>query len=163
MHGISIQILKKILQKCGVNEKDWSEGTGGVTDDKGWVVYSIHHYRPHIEGEGMAEHRDLGHVSVLYINQGGLQMQKDGKWIDVPPKENHFVINFGRTLELFVGNESQLVAVLHRVRHVSDRISFGVFTNNGKDTSLYGRSSTGELVNMGPYNDYISNLLKPTI
>lgn len=160
MHALSIQILKSVLQTYGIPEQEWSKGTGGLTDDKGWIHFCFNHYRPEIEGEGMEQHKDMGHVAVLYIDQEGLEVCENGKWMDLPHKANHFVINLGRALELCVGKE---LAVLHRVRHVSDRISFGSFTDNHPSSSLMGRTPAGELINLGPYMDYIHHKLTPTL
>lgn len=163
MHAISIQTLKAVLQTCGIPEKEWSQGTGSLTDDKGWVHFCFNHYRPEVAGEGMEQHKDMGHAAVLYIEQEGLEVFENGTWIDVPHKANHFVINLGKALELFVGNQSKMDAALHRVRHVSDRISFSIFTDNDSKSDLMGRSSSGELVKLGAYMDYIAHKLTPTL
>src|SRR5262249_28091607 len=94
MHHLSIQILKTALSNCEIDEKEWSQGTGGLTENKGWVHFCFNHYRPEVTGEGMEQHRDMGNVTVLYIEQEGLEMQKENQWIDVPAKPNHFVVNF---------------------------------------------------------------------
>jgi len=163
MNDLSLQISKKILGFCGFSEKDWSLVSGGLTEDKGWVHLSVNHYRPEKEGIGMEEHKDMGQVTVLFFNQEGLEVMHQKKWTSVPPKENHFLINFGQALEVLVNDRDRLVAVLHRVRHVADRISFALFAENAPDSYLCERTTTGEIVQKELYRDYITKLLAPTL
>lgn len=163
MHELSLQIFKTILRLIEIPEKDWAEGSGGLTEGRGWIHFCVNHYRAEKDGIGMEEHKDMGQVTVLYMHQEGLEMKHQGEWIDVSPVENHFIINFGNAFETFVNRKEQLIAALHQVRHVADRISFGIFSENNPDAYLCERSSTGELIRKKIYKEYIAELLQPTL
>jgi isopenicillin N synthase-like dioxygenase len=81
-------------------------------------------------GQGVGAHKDLGVLTLLYIEEGkaGLQVEKDGQWIDAPPIPRAFVVNIGELLES--ATDGYLKATLHRVESPvagTDRISIPFF------------------------------------
>ncbi|PNX80068.1 1-aminocyclopropane-1-carboxylate oxidase-like protein [Trifolium pratense] len=52
--------------------------------------------------KGLRAHTDAGGIILLFQDDkvGGLQLLKDGQWIDVPPMHHSIVINLGDQLEL---------------------------------------------------------------
>ena len=57
---------------------------------------------------------------------GGLQvLNPDGEWIDVPPRDDAFVVNLGEMLQEMTGN--YVVATTHRVIATEPRFSSGYF------------------------------------
>lgn len=64
---------------------------------------------------GVGEHVDSGFIALLLQDQvGGLQIKtRNGNWVDVPPIENHFIVNIGEMLQNWSGNYYR--ATLHRV------------------------------------------------
>lgn len=98
---------------------------------------------------GFNPHRDVGYVTVLFINKKGLNAKIDGEWEPVGPKPGHFIVNFGKAFEILVNDTSKLVGSLHYVEEISeeigDRISFGLYSNNSLDTSIYKVTSDGNL------------------
>ena len=57
---------------------------------------------------------------------GGLQVENpDGDWIDVPPRDDAFVVNLGEMLQRMTGN--YFVATTHRVIAAEPRFSSGYF------------------------------------
>lgn len=52
--------------------------------------------------KGLRAHTDAGGVILLFQDDkvGGLQLLKDGDWIDVPPMRHAIVINLGDQLEV---------------------------------------------------------------
>ena len=64
--------------------------------------------------QGVGAHKDAGLITLLLQDdQGGLQVETPGGWIDVPPRTGTFVINIGELLEL--ASDGYLRATMHRV------------------------------------------------
>jgi isopenicillin N synthase-like dioxygenase len=70
-------------------------------------------------GAGVNPHHDAGFLTLLLQHDvGGLQVRNaDGAWIDVPPRQDAFVVNIGEMLQEMTGN--YFVATTHRV--IADR------------------------------------------
>lgn len=89
--------------------------------------------------QGVGAHRDGGVLTLLMVEpgKGGLQVDFQGEWVDVPPKPGAFVVNIGEMLEL--ATEGYLKATLHRVISPligDDRISIPFFFNPALDTVM---------------------------
>lgn len=139
MEKIAVDLLKRTMTFCNIPKEDWDKATGGVTENRGQIHFTFNHYRPEkINKEGLIAHRDIGQITVLFINKKGLQAKVNDQWTEVFPIPDHFVINFGQSLELLVNNQDQLTAAWHRVPEVKeDRISFAVFTDNSPKSNLH--------------------------
>jgi isopenicillin N synthase-like dioxygenase len=79
--------------------------------------------------QGVGAHKDSGFLTLLLQDvQGGLQVQKDGGWINARPVPGTFVINIGEILEL--ASNGYLKATVHRVvtpPSGKDRLSVAFF------------------------------------
>lgn len=88
--------------------------------------------------QGVGKHKDAGVLTLLWIDgSGGLQVEKDGEWADVPPIQNGFVVNIGEMLEY--ATQGYLKATSHRVTlnaGTGDRISVPYFFNPALDARL---------------------------
>ena len=89
--------------------------------------------------QGVGAHKDSGVLTLLFVEpgKGGLQVEKDGEWIDAPPIPGAFVVNIGELLE--VATDGYLKATVHRVISPiigSDRISIPFFFNPALDASI---------------------------
>merc|ERR1712004_347398 len=65
---------------------------------------------------GVQEHSDYGGLTFLYQDQaGGLEARNpmNGKWLEIPPLKNTFVVNIGDMLEKWT--HGAFVATPHRV------------------------------------------------
>lgn len=76
---------------------------------------------------GIGAHTDYECFTILLPTAPGLEVLNGaGQWIDVPLKDNAFVINIGDMLEVL--SNGQFVATSHRVRKVKEeRYSFPLF------------------------------------
>ncbi|KAJ7946348.1 1-aminocyclopropane-1-carboxylate oxidase [Quillaja saponaria] len=89
--------------------------------------------------KGLRAHTDAGGIILLFQDDkvSGLQLLKDGKWIDVPPMRHSIVINLGDQLEVITNGKYK--SVMHRVIAQPDgtRMSIASFYNPGNDAVIY--------------------------
>ncbi|CAH9059089.1 unnamed protein product [Cuscuta europaea] len=89
--------------------------------------------------KGLRAHTDAGGLILLFQDDkvSGLQLLKDGEWIDVPPMRHSIVINLGDQLEVITNGKYK--SVLHRVIVQPDgnRMSLASFYNPGNDAVIY--------------------------
>jgi isopenicillin N synthase-like dioxygenase len=83
-----------------------------------------------------APHTDYGCITLLHQdNTGGLQiLTEDNQWLDVPPKEESFVLNIGQMMTIW--SNGKLKSTKHRVLNTSNtrRYSIPFFYNCDLDT-----------------------------
>lgn len=89
--------------------------------------------------QGVGAHKDSGVLTLLWVEpgKGGLQVERDGGWVDAPPVDGAFVVNIGELLEY--ATQGYLIATNHRVvspRYPDDRISVPFFFNPALDHRL---------------------------
>lgn len=89
--------------------------------------------------KGLRAHTDAGGLILLFQDDkvSGLQLLKDGQWIDVPPMRHSIVINLGDQLEVITNGKYK--SVMHRVIAQSDgtRMSIASFYNPGSDAVIF--------------------------
>ncbi|KAI3419293.1 uncharacterized protein J3R85_013290 [Psidium guajava] len=89
--------------------------------------------------KGLRAHTDAGGVILLFQDDkvGGLQLLKDGQWVDVPPMHHSIVVNLGDQLEVITNGKYK--SVEHRVIAQTDgnRMSIASFYNPGSDAVIY--------------------------
>jgi len=89
--------------------------------------------------QGVGAHKDSGVLTLLWVEPGvgGLQVQRDGEWVDAPPVSGAFVVNIGELLEF--ATQGYLTATNHRVispTFPNERISVPFFFNPALDATL---------------------------
>jgi isopenicillin N synthase-like dioxygenase len=102
-----------------------------------------------IAAQGVGSHKDLGVLTLLYVEEGkgGLQVEKDGVWIDAPSVPGAFVVNIGELLE--IATDGYLKATLHRVISPvlgDERISIPYFFGPALDATIPTITLPAELV-----------------
>ncbi|KAJ6832343.1 1-aminocyclopropane-1-carboxylate oxidase-like [Iris pallida] len=89
--------------------------------------------------KGLRAHTDAGGIILLFQDDrvSGLQLLKDGHWVDVPPMRHSIVVNIGDQLEVITNGKYK--SVLHRVVAQTDgnRMSLASFYNPGSDAVIY--------------------------
>ena len=129
--------------------RSWAEALGAPADtfDAAFAGNASPHLkiarypgRERTEGtQGVGAHKDLGVLTLLYVEdgKGGLQVEKDGEWIDAPPVPGAFVVNIGELLE--IATNGYLKATLHRVQSPAagdERISVPFFFGPALDAEI---------------------------
>jgi isopenicillin N synthase-like dioxygenase len=89
--------------------------------------------------QGVGAHKDSGVLTLLWVEpgKGGLQVERDGRWVDAPSIPGTFVVNIGELLEY--ATQGYLKATNHRVvspRYPDDRISVPFFFDPALDRTL---------------------------
>lgn len=89
--------------------------------------------------QGVGAHKDSGVLTLLWVEpgKGGLQVERDGEWVDAPPVPGAFVVNIGELLEY--ATQGYLTATNHRVispAYPDERISVPFFFNPALDARL---------------------------
>ncbi|KAI5589287.1 hypothetical protein BDE02_05G152200 [Populus trichocarpa] len=134
--------LKKLAEKVmevmdenldlpkGYIKKAFNDGEG----DGAFFGTKVSHYPPCPHPElvnGLRAHTDAGGVILLFQDDevGGLQILKDGQWIDVQPMKNTIVINTGDQIEVL--SNGRYKSTWHRVLAYPDgnRRSIASFYN----------------------------------
>lgn len=96
--------------------------------------------------KGLRAHTDAGGIILLFQDDkvSGLQLLKDGEWIDVPPMRHSIVVNIGDQLEVITNGKYK--SVMHRVIAQTDgaRMSIASFYNPGSDAVIYPAPSLVE-------------------
>ncbi|CAA0840808.1 1-aminocyclopropane-1-carboxylate oxidase 5 [Striga hermonthica] len=107
---------------------------GAQTGNKAFFGTKVSHYPPCPQPErvnGLRAHTDAGGVILLFQDDevGGLQILKDGEWVDVQPMKNAIVINTGDQIEVL--SNGRYKSVWHRVRAMGagNRRSIASFYN----------------------------------
>ncbi|KAF7815113.1 1-aminocyclopropane-1-carboxylate oxidase [Senna tora] len=89
--------------------------------------------------KGLRAHTDAGGIILLFQDDTvcGLQLLKDGHWIDVPPMRHSIVVNLGDQLEVITNGKYK--SVEHRVIAQTNgtRMSIASFYNPGSDAVIY--------------------------
>jgi aminocyclopropanecarboxylate oxidase len=89
--------------------------------------------------DGLRAHTDAGGLILLFQDDqmSGLQLLKDGAWVDVPPMRHAVVVNIGDQLEVITNGRYK--SVMHRVVTRSDgnRMSIASFYNPGADADIF--------------------------
>jgi isopenicillin N synthase-like dioxygenase len=140
--------------------------------DRHITNFSVLHYpeqsKPPLPGQLRAgAHTDYGSLTILKPDNapGGLQVQKDGAWIDVPTLPGTFIVNLGDLMAEWTND--RWVSTLHRVVNpprdkvvASRRLSMAFFHQPNYDAVIeclptcsgaerparYGRTTSGEHV-----------------
>ncbi|GEE00078.1 2-oxobutyrate oxidase [Gordonia spumicola] len=138
------------LHAIGLNlMREWAVGLGADRD----VFDDAFAERPHTllklvrypgrdtsqDRQGVGAHKDPGVLTLLLIEpgKGGLQVEHDGDWIDVPPLDDAFVVNIGELMEY--ATDGYLKATLHRVRSPevgAERLSVPYFFNPALSSTM---------------------------
>ncbi|MCU1438644.1 MAG: isopenicillin synthase family oxygenase [Naasia sp.] len=89
--------------------------------------------------QGVGSHKDGGVLTLLWVEPGagGLQVEYQGEWHDVPPQPGALIVNIGELLEW--ATDGYLRATVHRViapAEGSARISVPFFFNPRLDASV---------------------------
>ncbi|KAG0575562.1 hypothetical protein M758_5G014100 [Ceratodon purpureus] len=124
--NLAAQLMDLIIESLEVNADHFQPYLHNASGLLRW-----NHYppcpQPH-KSLGMAPHTDFNMLTVLHQGDiGGLQVQKDGKWVAVRPNGDALAINIGDTLQVLTN--ALYKSIPHRavVNRTQTRISLAYF------------------------------------
>lgn len=169
MTSLALHVLTATLAGLGIDAEVWEKVTGGAVNGRGTQWFAASHYRPERRQLGCAPHKDTGFVTVLYIEQDGLESSVAGEWVPIAPLPGYFLVNFGGATELLTARLDRPVqAILHRVRSCmsepgqEDRFSFAAFANPPATGDLYQIAQGGDPVAVRGVEDFLRNFNNET-
>ncbi|CAB4266871.1 unnamed protein product [Prunus armeniaca] len=112
------RIMEVMDENLGLPRGYIKKAFNGGEEDNAFFGTKVSHYPPCPQPElvtGLRAHTDAGGVILLFQDDqvGGLQILKDGQWIDVQPLHNSIVINTGDQIEVL--SNGLYKSVWHRV------------------------------------------------
>lgn len=126
---------------------------GGKEGEHAFFGTKVSHYPPCPNPElvtGLRAHTDAGGVILLFQDDvvGGLQILKDGVWIDVQPLKNSIVINTGDQIEVL--SNGKYKSVWHRIlpTETGNRMSIASFYNPSFKATIAPAAQLAEGVNL---------------
>ncbi|WP_300264828.1 2-oxoglutarate and iron-dependent oxygenase domain-containing protein [Microbacterium sp.] len=137
LSGVSRKLLRAWALALGAEESYFDANFGEPS-----TLIKIVRYPGAEEPEpqqGVGAHKDSGVLTLLWVEpgKGGLQVERDGSWVDAPPVDGAFVVNIGELLEY--ATAGYLKATNHRVispKAPEERISVPFFFNPALDKTL---------------------------
>ncbi len=137
LRGVARKLLRAWALSLGASESYFDEHFGEPS-----TLLKIVRYPGKEDPEpqqGVGAHKDSGVLTLLWVEpgKGGLQVERDGEWVDAPPVPGAFVVNIGEMLEY--ATQGYLIATNHRVispKFPDERISVPFFFNPALDTQL---------------------------
>ncbi|XP_060187745.1 1-aminocyclopropane-1-carboxylate oxidase-like [Lycium barbarum] len=140
LEKLAEQLLDLLCENLGLEKgylKNAFHGTKGPT-----FGTKVANYPPCPKPElikGLRAHTDAGGIVLLFQDDkvSGLQLLKDGQWVDVPPMPHSIVVNIGDQLEVITNGKYK--SVDHRVIAQTDgnRMSIASFYNPGSDAIIF--------------------------
>ncbi|KAF3795931.1 DMR6-LIKE OXYGENASE 2 protein [Nymphaea thermarum] len=117
--SLFLKLAGGIVESLGISPSSSSSSWGGIMRElqEGSQLLVMNCYPSCPQPEltlGMPPHSDYGFLTLL-LQDGvaGLQVQQQGRWVDVQPFKGSFVVNVGDHLEIF--SNGKYKSVLHRV------------------------------------------------
>lgn len=112
------RVMEVMDENLGLPKGYMKKAFNGGEEDKAFFGTKVSHYPPCPKPElvtGLRAHTDAGGVILLFQDDkvGGLQILKDGQWIEVQPLRNSIVINTGDQIEVL--SNGRYKSVWHRV------------------------------------------------
>jgi isopenicillin N synthase-like dioxygenase len=124
MSALANELMSVLARGLGLPPTTFQDRFG----ERPYSIMKLISYPTTPRGEaGVNGHNDVGFITLLLQHGvGGLQaLNPDGEWIDVPPRDDAFVVNLGEMLQSMTGN--YLVATKHRVIADQPRFSSAYF------------------------------------
>jgi isopenicillin N synthase-like dioxygenase len=118
------EVLLKVIRYRTPAEFEGVDGSGDLDDVE--------------RRQGVGAHRDTGFLTFVYQHEvGGLQVERDGAFVDVPVRPDAFVVNIGEMFQLVT--RGYFKATVHRVVSPPpgvERVSLAYFFNPKLEATL---------------------------
>ncbi|KAJ6797229.1 1-aminocyclopropane-1-carboxylate oxidase 1-like [Iris pallida] len=135
LEKLAERLTEQLCENLGIEEGYLKKAFSGSEGPNFGTKVSNYPPCPHPElFKGLGAHTDADGIVLLFKDDrgSGLQLLKDGEWVDVPPMR-HTIVNLGDQLEVITNGEYK--SVMHRVLAPTsgNRMSIALFYNPGND------------------------------
>lgn len=161
MTDLGLGILRNVLEHLGIEKSDWEKITSGLLEKRGHHNLNFNHYRSEKNCSGFKFHRDQTWVSMIRSTQAGLVGVVEDEIFSLNPVPGHFIINFGRAIELLTeGMVTPVRANIHgvvrtqRSAGLEERTSYALFLDSNLAGWVY-RYENGTLKPIQKVEKYI--------
>lgn len=166
LKSIGTKVLKSVLRKFGIPESLWRQATAGAVDGDGsnYLLFNCYDPKLNFKPDGVGQHKDWGHITVLDAIQPGLEAFIEGEFLPIEVEDGFLTINFGEPLQKLLPG---INASLHRVvtQHDAMRTSTVMFVDPrvgsyAKMSSLLGSNDVPDEEKQGYVYDWDSEQKK---
>ncbi|MEV7601233.1 2OG-Fe(II) oxygenase family protein [Kitasatospora sp. NPDC089797] len=144
MADLGVAVLLAVLRHLDVPPRLWGEVTGGLSEHHGHRMLAFNHFRSNKATRGCKFHRDSGWVTVLRSVEPGLLALVEGELGAINPVPEHFIVNFGSSLEVLtaalptpVRANIHGVVATERTAGRPDRTSYVTFLDSDLDGTIH--------------------------
>ncbi|CAN6442094.1 unnamed protein product [Victoria cruziana] len=138
MECLGGRMMELILSSLGLNKNDVKWARNGFESMHGVLQLNYYPLCPQPStAMGLAAHTDSSLLTLLHqTSTQGLQIMKEGRWVNVPPVPGAIVINVGDLLHIL--SNGRFSSPLHRVlvSRAQHRLSFAYFWGPTSDTCI---------------------------
>lgn len=133
-------VARRLMRSWAVALGSPADTFDGMFGDRPSTLIKLVRYPGREErGQGVGAHKDPGVLTMLMIEpgKGGLQIERDGEWLDAPSVPGAFVVNIGELMEF--ATDGYLKATVHRVVSPppgESRLSIPFFFNPALDSTV---------------------------
>ncbi|KAG6495554.1 hypothetical protein ZIOFF_043380 [Zingiber officinale] len=155
------KLMETMEENLGLEKGTFKNQFTGNGEHEPFFGTKVSHYPPcprlDLVELGLRPHTDAGGVILLFQDDrvGGLQILKDGEWVDVQPLANAIVINTGDQIE--VVSNGRYKSVWHRVLATGNgnRRSVASFYNPSVKAVICPASATAVDETTGAYPEFL--------
>ncbi|XP_031128513.1 1-aminocyclopropane-1-carboxylate oxidase 3-like [Ipomoea triloba] len=147
LEKLAEELLDLLCENLGLEKGYLKEAFYGSTAPN--FGTKVSNYPPYPKPDlikGLRAHTDAGGIILLFQDDkvSGLQLLKDGEWVDVPPMRHSIVINLGDQIEVITNGKYK--SVEHRVIAQTNgaRMSIASFYNPANDALIHPASALVE-------------------
>ncbi|KAG6499499.1 hypothetical protein ZIOFF_039288 [Zingiber officinale] len=155
------KLMETMEENLGLEKGTFKNQFTGNGEHEPFFATKVSHYPPcprlDLVELGLRPHTDAGGVILLFQDDhvGGLQILKDGEWVDVQPLANAIVINIGDQIE--VVSNGRYKSVWHRVLATGNgnRRSVASFYNPSVKAVICPASASAVDETTGAYPEFL--------
>ncbi|GLT84941.1 hypothetical protein SLE2022_031480 [Rubroshorea leprosula] len=159
LRKLAERVMEVMDENLGLPKGYIKRASNDGDEENAFFGTKLSHYPPCPHPErvnGLRAHTDAGGVILLFQDDevGGLQILKDGQWVDVQPLPNSIVINTGDQIEVL--SNGQYKSVWHRVLATPDgnRRSIASFYNPSMKATIAPAPQLVEKANQEAHQTY---------
>lgn len=147
-------VVLEFFDHCVVNPLHIAQITGGMPTNEALQYCIFNNFdSKKIAADGFTPHKDSGFIQLMYINESGLEIWENDRWVSLEPASGYLIAIMGHSLDILTARmTTKAMAAYHRVRSCEartddrkNRTSFGVYIGPKFEQDLYQYDEMGNL------------------